>query len=35
MGTGNDSSKLSMKERREKGLLWVDTGENTLTQILR
>ncbi len=34
MGTGNDSSKLSMKERREKGLLWVDTGENLNQQIL-
>lgn len=34
MGTSDASSKLSMKERREKGLLWVDTGENLNQQIL-
>lgn len=34
MGTSDDSSKRSMKERREKGLLWVDTGENLNQQIL-
>ena len=34
MGTSDASSNLSMKERREKGLLWVDTGENLNQQIL-
>lgn len=34
MGKSDDSNKLSMKERREKGLLWVDTGENLNQQIL-
>ena len=33
MGTSDASSNLSMKERREKGLLWVDTGENLNQQI--
>ena len=28
MSTNNHSDKLTMAERREKGLLWVDTGEN-------
>lgn len=28
MNLHNDSDKLSMAERREKGLLWIDTGEN-------
>lgn len=33
METNNDTGKLSMKERREKGLLWVDTGENLDQQV--
>lgn len=28
MGKDNNSDKLTMAGRREKGLLWVDTGEN-------
>lgn len=28
MKTNNNSHELSMAERREKGLLWIDTGEN-------
>ena len=26
-------SELSMAERREKGLLWIDTGENLNQQV--
>lgn len=29
----NDKHELTMKERREQGLLWIDTGENISQQI--
>lgn len=34
MGNNNDCNMLSMAERREQGLLWIDTGENLNQQIL-
>lgn len=34
MNKDNNFSKLTMKERREQGLLWIDTGENLNQQIL-
>lgn len=33
MGLNNNTSQLSMAERRKRGLLWVDTGENMNQQI--
>lgn len=33
MDTNNNEKQLSMAERRKKGLLWVDTGENMNQQV--
>lgn len=33
MNTNNSENQLSMAERRKKGLLWVDTGENMNQQV--